>query len=390
MNVKEKIEKMEDCRGKNHDLRLFRSWLNEYLPGHRNLSKIQVGGTNGKGSTCQWLASLLENAGYKVGVFTSPHLISHMERIVVNHKSIEENEWEAIYDRYESLFSEKQMTMFEMDLWMALDYFLKQEVDVAIIEVGMGGRLDATTALDYSATLITNVGWDHQQYLGDCTEQIAYEKSGIFKPNVLALTTEKKKNCQTVMENVASVMHPILGFVDFPYEKREGMNAFEWENHTYTTSLPSYQMNNLGLALETCHALGIDLEVEWIQKSIDEFSWLGRFTQLNRPYKVILDGAHNMDGIQALVKSISKWDGDIYFSALSDKDVEEMLKILETLHCPITLVSIDSYRCYPLETLSYPLISKEELIERINHPVTDMLICGSLYFIGEVLEKVDG
>ena len=81
---------------------------------------------------------------------------------------------------------------------------------------------------------------------------------------------------------------------------------------------------------------------------------------------------------------------DIYFSALSDKDVEEMLKILETLHCPITLVSIDSYRCYPLETLSYPLISKEELIERINHPVTDMLICGSLYFIGEVLEKVDG
>ena len=149
-------------------------------------------------------------------------------------------------------------------------------------------------------------------------------------------------------------------------------------------------MDNLGLALETCHALGIDLEVEWIQKSIDEFSWLGRFTQLNRPYKVILDGAHNMDGIQALVKSISKWDGDIYFSALSDKDVEEMLKILETLHCPITLVSIDSYRCYPLETLSYPLISKEELIERINHPVTDMLICGSLYFIGEVLEKVDG
>ena len=185
-------------------------------------------------------------------------------------------------------------------------------------------------------------------------------------------------------------MHPILGFVDFPYEKREGMNVFEWENHTYTTSLPSYQMDNLGLALETCHALGIDLEVEWIQKSIDEFSWLGRFTQLNRPYKVILDGAHNMDGIQALVKSISKWDGDIYFSALSDKDVEEMLKILETLHCPITLVSIDSYRCYPLETLSYPLISKEELIERINHPVTDMLICGSLYFIGEVLEKVDG
>ena len=126
------------------------------------------------------------------------------------------------------------------------------------------------------------------------------------------------------------------------------------------------------------------------KKSIDEFSWLGRFTQLKRPYKVILDGAHNMDGIQALVKSISKWDGDIYFSALSDKDVEEMLKILETLHCPITLVSIDSYRCYPLETLSYPLISKEELIERINHPVTDMLICGSLYFIGEVLEKVDG
>ncbi|MGN1277806.1 MAG: bifunctional folylpolyglutamate synthase/dihydrofolate synthase [Floccifex sp.] len=389
MSVQEKIEKMENCRGRNHDLLIFRGWLNEYLPSHKQLTKIQVGGTNGKGSTCQWFAGLLKNAGYKVGVFTSPHLISHFERIVINDKMISENEWEQIYDEFEPLFIEKKMTMFEMDLWMALVYFLRQEVDIAIMEVGMGGRLDATTALDYCATVITNVSFDHQAYLGDCLEQIAYEKSGIFKPGVLALTTEKKENCQKVMENVASVMHPMLGFVDFPYEVKDNRIEIEWNHHIYSMNLPVYQVDNFGLALETLYALGLELEPSCIQQTIDKFQWLGRFTKLNRSHQVILDGAHNVDGIQSLVHSLSTWNGDIYFSVLSDKDAHEMIDILNQLNCPITLVQIDSYRCYPLESLDLPLISKEELIQRINNPQRDMLICGSLYFIGEILEKVN-
>ncbi|MDD7281638.1 bifunctional folylpolyglutamate synthase/dihydrofolate synthase [Floccifex sp.] len=388
MNVEQKIEKMESCRGKNHDLLLYREWLNEYLPDHKAVSKIQVGGTNGKGSTCQWLQGLLKNSGFKVGVFTSPHLISHFERIVVNNEMISSVDWERIYDQYEPLFNEKQMTMFEMDLWMALAYFLEQEVDVMIMEVGMGGRLDATTALDYSATLITNVGMDHQQYLGDCIEQIAYEKSGIFKPGVLALTTEKKENCQRVMEQVASIIMPMLGFVSLPYQQDGNKISFEWNEHTYYMNLPYYQVDNLALALECLFALGVELKPEVIQKTIDEFNWLGRFTQLKRDYRVILDGAHNVDGIRSLVNSVKEWKGSIYFSALSDKDVKEMLDILNTLHCPITLVHIDSYRAYDLDSLHYPVISKEELIKKINNPSEDMLVCGSLYFMGEILEKV--
>ena len=155
-------------------------WLDEYLPEHKSLKKIQVAGTNGKGSTCKWLSMFLQSEDYKTGMFTSPHLISHTERIQIDSKDISLEDWERIYDTWDTFFEEKQLTMFEMDLWMALVYFIEQNVDVAIIEVGLGGRLDATTSLDYMATLITNVGLDHQEFLGDTLEQIAYEKSGIF------------------------------------------------------------------------------------------------------------------------------------------------------------------------------------------------------------------
>ena len=173
MNVQDKINKMKNCRGKNHDLLEFRQWLTDAMPNHTALKKIQVAGTNGKGSTSIWLRDLLMKKGYRVGVFTSPHLIHHTERIRVNDACISLDDWERIYDQYEGLFSLHKMTMFEMDLWMSLAYFIEQKVDYCIIEAGMGGRLDATTALDYQACLITNVGLDHTEYLGNTFEQIA-------------------------------------------------------------------------------------------------------------------------------------------------------------------------------------------------------------------------
>lgn len=390
MNAKEKILKIENYRGHNHDLRQFRDWLTQYLPEHIQMPKIQVAGTNGKGSTCQWLHDLLVNSGYKVGLFTSPHLVSHTERIKINNENISLEDWERIYDQYEAVFEDIKMTMFEIDLWMAIAYFIENQVDMAIIEVGMGGREDATTALDYRATLITNIGLDHTQYLGDSIEQITFEKSGVLKPGVFALTTETKENSRKVMELVADYIGAMLGYIEMPYKEIDGKIQFEWMDDTYIMNPPAYQIENLALALETLNCLGYLLTKEIVQKTIDEFEWKGRFQVLNENPKIIIDGAHNTHGMESLMKSLPEWNGHIYFSALKEKNVVEMIDMLKTYQCPITLVTIESDRMYSLQELNYPIISCDELVERIKNPTEDMLMCGSLYFVGEVLEKLNG
>lgn len=382
MNVEDKINKMENCRGKNHDLLEFREWITSALPAHINMKKIQVAGTNGKGSTSIWLRDLLMKKGYRVGVFTSPHLIHHTERIRVNNTCISLMDWERIYDQYENIFSFYQMTMFEMDLWMAMAYFIEQNVDYCIIEVGMGGRLDATTALDYNACLITNVGLDHTEYLGDTFEQIAYEKSGIFKPGVPALTTESRPSCQKVMELIADYMHTPLCFIDC-----QETDVLRWNGMTFHMKPPLYQAKNLSLALETLNVLGIWLEENEIQEVINQFHWDGRFMVLRKDPLVLLDGAHNTHGITALIHSLDDFKGKIYFSVLKEKDAPHMLDLLRQVSKDITLVEISSQRLYPLETLGYPIITVDELIREIRQTKTKSLLCGSLYYVGEVLEK---
>ena len=320
--------------------------------------------------------------GYRVGVFTSPHLIHHTERIRVNDTCISLADWERIYDQYEELFSLHKMTMFEMDLWMSLAYFIEQQVDYCIIEAGMGGRLDATTALDYQACLITNVGLDHTEYLGNTFEQIAYEKSGIFKPNVPALTTEDKPECQKVMELVADYMNTPLCFIDC-----QETDVLRWNGMTLHLNPPLYQAKNLSLALETLNVLGIWLEENEIQEVIDHFQWAGRFMVLRKAPLVLLDGAHNVHGITALIHALYNFHGKIYFSVLKEKDAPHMIELLQTISKDITLVEISSARLYPLKKLGYPIITVDELISILLDTKEDSLLCGSLYYVGEVLEK---
>ncbi len=387
MQLEEKINYIETKIGENHDLMEFRSWLNTYLPAHKQLKKIQVGGTNGKGSTAAWMNQLLTKAGKKVGSFTSPHLLHHFERIRIGSQFISGEDWERIYDQYASFFEEKNFTMFEIDLWIAIAYFIEQEVDIALIEVGLGGRLDATTALDYQLLLITNVGMEHTELLGDSIEQITFEKAGIFKPGVIALTTETKENSQRVMEQVASVMQTMLGFVSMPYKEKDGKLEFVWHDHSYTMKPPKYQLSNLALALEGLNQLGYYLKAEWVQEVIDSFEWEGRFMKLQEDPLILIDGAHNLDGITALVESIPSWSGSIYFSVLKDKDAVKMLELLSSYHCPITLVKMEKERAYPLEELGYPVIDEDELFERLRASKEDCLLCGSLYFVGDILNQ---
>ncbi len=373
MIVEEKIKKMENCRGKNHDLKEFRKWIDSALPEHKNLNKIQVAGTNGKGSTSIWLRDLLMKKGYRVGVFTSPHLVSHTERIRVNNECISLENWEKMYDSYSELFDHYSMTMFEMDLWMSIAYFIEQKVDYCIIEAGMGGRLDATTSLYYLATLITNIGLDHTEYLGDTLEKIAYEKAGIFKKDIPSLTTESDEGCRQVLKKVADEVGSPITLIDVQKIK---------------TNLPHYQISNLTLAIETLKTLGIQYTQNEIQDVMDHFSWDGRFMTIRKEPLILLDGAHNPHGIKALVQSLTDFKGKIYFSVLKEKDAQQMIELLKTVSSDITLVEISSYRLYPLKQLGYPIITIPQLLEELKNTKCDSLLCGSIYFVGEVLENM--
>ena len=377
MNVQDKITKMESARGKNHPLAQFRKWLDEDLPAHTSLKKIQVGGTNGKGSTCQWMRSILQKEGYRVGMFTSPHLISHTERIRINEECISLTDWQRIYDQYVDLFESRHMTMFEMDLWMAIAYFIEQKVDYALIEVGMGGRLDATTSLDYLATLITNVGKDHTEFLGETLEQIAFEKAGIFQVNALAYTSEI--SCFSILNQEAKKKGIFLREAQYDLSRLD------------MSRLALYQRENLQLALSTLEGLNL-LDVRVIQDVIDTFGWDGRFMKVHSNPDVIVDGAHNVPGIQALVQSACGFQGHIYFSVLKEKQAHLMIDLLKTLKCTITLVHFDSYRLYPLSELEeeyhLPVIDFEELMMVLKAPEEDCLVCGSLYFVGDVLKNL--
>lgn len=361
--VEKKIAYMESKRGKNHDVVSFRRLISSYFDVSK-IKAIQVAGTNGKGSTCQWLSTFLSLEGYSVGVFTSPHLVSHFERIRVNGQNISSCDWEAIYDQYFDLFESENFTMFEIDLFMAVAYFLSCDVDWMIMEVGLGGRLDATSALSYEASVVTNIGMDHMALLGNTLEEIAYEKAGVFGHGRLAVTTETEPSCLSVMKEVCP---DLLCVSDFAFD----------------VDLPLYQKKNLALAMATLQALGFSsLPVD---KAVSLFSWPGRFMTLQKSPWILLDGAHNVQGIDALISSLGTFSGRIYFSVLQDKQAEIMINRLKILNCPITLVHIDSYRLYPLESLGLPIISLEEMFEQIKTSQEDCLLCGSLYFVGDVL-----
>lgn len=384
MDYEATIKYIETKKGLNHDIHQYRQWLSEAMPQHTQLPKIQVGGTNGKGSTVAWMNQLLSYQGVKTGVFTSPHLVSHRERICINEKMISQEDWLRIYRQYETFFEKENLTMFEIDLWMAIAYFLEQNVDIALIEVGLGGRLDATTALDYNLVMITNVGLEHCAILGDTIEQISYEKAGIFKPGYVALTTETKPNAKKVMEQVAGYMGTLLGFVEIPYKETDDHQVlFEWENHTYVLHPPKYQIYNISLALEGLNYLGYTLDPDCVQSVIDHFHWAGRFTIARKDPLIIVDGAHNKEGIEALVASLGHFDGHIYFSVLKDKKAKDMLALLAKLDCPITLVSMDTSRLYDLKTLPYPLINEKQLMVELRKTKDRALVCGSLYFVGD-------
>ncbi len=291
------------------------------------LKCIHVAGTNGKGSTSHMLASILQEAGYKVGLYTSPHLKDFRERIKINGKDISEEFVTDFINEHKSFFESNDMSFFEMTVGLAFDYFAKEKVDIAVVEVGMGGRLDATNIITPLVSVITNIGLDHTQFLGNTLEAVAFEKAGIIKPNIPVIIGEYTPETKPVFLAKAKECNSEIYF------------AADLISETYPSDLiGDYQIHNKKTVLQTVSILNSQNEFK-ITPENTKFGLLnvvkntglqGRWQQLNAFPKVICDTAHNKNGLEIVLNQIQKEDFDtlhIVLGVVNDKDLDEILPL---------------------------------------------------------------
>lgn len=288
---------------------------------------IHVAGTNGKGSTSHMLASILQEAGYKVGLYTSPHLKDFRERIKINGKVVSKQFVINFIKRHTSFFNENSLSFFEMTVGMAFDYFSKQKVDIAVIEVGMGGRLDSTNIITPQVSVITNIGFDHMQFLGNTLEAIAFEKGGIIKPNIPVVIGETQNETTAVFKTLAKHHKASIVFADTQ------------ETKTYNSDLKgSYQSKNIVTVVQTVKQLqkqGYHISETHIKQGllsvVKNTGLMGRWQTLQDNPKVVCDTGHNKDGLMYVMNQLSKEDFNtlhIVFGVVNDKDLSSIIELL--------------------------------------------------------------
>lgn len=314
------------------------------------LRAIHVAGTNGKGSVSHLLASILQQQGYKVGLYTSPHLVDFRERIRINGEMIPEIAvTNFIQDNLQFLTSE-ELSFFEMTVGMAFDYFVRQQVDVAVVEVGLGGRLDSTNVITPDLSIITNIGFDHTQFLGDTLPKIASEKAGIIKEGVPVVIGETHPATQHVFEAKARELNAPITFADSHYTIRAhpSDSAGMWfdvvcNGTTVGERLQcplggAYQLKNLATlmqALEVMHGIGYRLEGEGVRRGIArvvaDTGLHGRWEVMAEQPLTICETAHNADGIRSMLEKLSQMSYrqlHIIYGCVNDKDYSTILKML--------------------------------------------------------------
>ena len=266
----------------------------------KKFKSIHVAGTNGKGSSSHMLASVLQEAGYKVGLYTSPHLKDFRERIKINGKPISKKLVVNFIENHSQYLKENKLSFFEMTVGMAFDYFANKNVDIAIIEVGLGGRLDSTNIIVPEVSLITNIGFDHVDFLGDTLEKIAIEKAGIIKENVPVVISESQDETKSVFKTISKNKNATILFAD--QEIKE----------SYLTSLlGDYQSKNLKGVLGVFSVLkGFHVNVEHIKTGLlrvtENTGLLGRWQVLAENPKVVCDTAHNAEGLRVTMNQVQK------------------------------------------------------------------------------------
>lgn len=384
----------------------------------KNLKTIHVAGTNGKGSTSHMLAAILQSAGYKTGLYTSPHLKDFRERIKVNGVMCPESFVIDFTNRIQPMIQEIQPSFFEITVAMAFEYFALEQVDIAIIEVGLGGRLDSTNIIYPELSIITNIGWDHMNLLGNTLELIAFEKAGIIKESIPVVIGEYTSITKPIFEKRAQEMHAKIYWAseerwvsDFTITAHHiDINVAEIRNDertSYQLDLPGiYQTKNLLSVLTAVEILnqkkwGITLQ--HIHKGLAHIKKLtglhGRWEVLQEKPLLVLDVAHNEDGIKQIIRQIElvgAQEVHIVIGMVKDKEIEHILDLLpKKAHYYFTKAPIP--RALD-EKILKELANKKDLIGNcfpfINEAVHNallhakendlVLVCGSVFVVGEV------
>lgn len=302
--------------------------LSDYLGNpEKAIKTIHIAGTNGKGSTSSMIASVLQEAGFKVGLYTSPHLKDFRERIKINGEKISEKFVCDFVLEHKSFFEQNNLSFFEMTVGLAFDYFKKQEVDIAVIETGMGGRLDSTNIITPLVSVITNIGLDHVQFLGNTLPEIAAEKAGIIKPNIPVVIGEYTRQTKEVFEEKAKETNSEIYF------------ASDFVAKTPKSDLiGKYQQKNKKTALQTIKILQNRNLFEISKENISNgflnvaknTGLMGRWQILQEKPKIICDTAHNKHGLEIVLEQIQKEKFKqlhIVFGAVNDKDLDSVLPL---------------------------------------------------------------
>lgn len=388
---------------------------------HLKLKVIHIGGTNGKGSTIAFLKNMLVKMGLRVGVFSSPYLIHYTDQIAINEESIPEARLESLMADYRSLLEGEHAqalqgtTEFEIITAIAYDYFASEQVDVAIMEVGMGGLLDSTNICQPILTGITTIGLDHVALLGDTLEAIAEQKAGIIKQGVPLVTGHIVPEALSVIDQIAKAKQaPRIAYgEDYQVSHQESVETGEIFDYSssvrqgrfQTGLLGLHQIENAGMALALldsyCKETGQELpDNALVAQALEETSWPGRLEVIYRESLMILDGAHNPHAIKALIATLKErfvdYQKEILFTCIKTKALEDMLDLLETLpDTKITLTHFEDSRATDEKVLKEMADSRnlnyqswqeflDKKLSENEEKKTVRIITGSLYFLAQV------
>lgn len=293
----------------NPGLKNVSKFLNELNLPKNQLKYIHVGGTNGKGSTCSYISSILQEAGYKVGTFSSPHFYDYRERIKINNTKIEKSFIVDFIDKNKNIIETLGLSFFELSFGLCLSYFNQKKIDYAVIEVGLGGRLDATNIINPLVSVITNISYDHMDILGDSLEMIAKEKAGIIKTNSKVIIGERNGEVDKIFINKAKDVSSSLVFASDNYSEKIYSDI-------------DYLNKNIYSAIYTCKALTLkNINQNSILRGIKNVAintnMFGRWSIIDNDPKIIFDAAHNEGGFESIGKQLSKLSYDKLFVLLS-------------------------------------------------------------------------
>lgn len=308
---------------------------------HRNYKTIHIAGTNGKGSTAHMLSAVLQKSGYKTGLYTSPHLRDFTERIKVNGRPMEQEAVRSFMNKYFNDIERIKPSFFEITVAMAFQYFKDEEVDIAVVETGMGGRLDSTNIVDPILSLITNVSFDHQQYLGNSLPEIAGEKAGIIKKHKPVVISERQEAIVAVFEQKARLEEAPLYFATDDFQVKKEADGFyiyqegnRWDEIIHLPMPGNYQQYNLAgvlKAIEVLRPTGINISREDTLEGLNNVTQLtglkGRYQIVRESPKVIADVAHNEAGLSLVVKQLRKEQFNRLFIVLGVVNDKELSKI---------------------------------------------------------------